>query len=391
MFIALPDLNVHYRERGAAGAPALILLHSLGTSSVIWDQVAERLAQVYRVIQPDMRGHGLTDVTQGPYTIAGLAEDVLALMDRLGIGKAHIAGISIGGLIAQQIGHVASGRVDTLTLLDTAPVFPDSRSWRERAALVRVEGVAVIADTVLDRWITPQEQGTPNGKGLRQIFLRTASEGYAGACEALASCDLSAGLKHLAIRSLVIVGENDEATPPEVSRRMVAEMPEASLVKLEGLRHIPVMEAGTRISTLMNCFLAGEQSNEPAADLYETGLKVRSAVLGGEHVSRSLARITRFDEPFQHFITRTAWGQVWSRPHFDRRTRSIVTLALLAGLGCEEEFELHIKASRNTGCTDEDIAELLLHVALYAGIPRANSAMHRAKRLLSDPDEQQNR
>lgn len=278
-----------------------------------------------------------------------------------------------------------------MTLLDTAPVFPDSRSWRERAALVRVEGVAVIADTVLDRWITPQEQGTPNGKGLRQIFLRTASEGYAGACEALASCDLSAGLKHLAIRSLVIVGENDEATPPEVSRRMVAEMPEASLVKLEGLRHIPVMEAGTRISTLMNCFLAGEQSNEPAADLYETGLKVRSAVLGGEHVSRSLARITRFDEPFQHFITRTAWGQVWSRPHFDRRTRSIVTLALLAGLGCEEEFELHIKASRNTGCTDEDIAELLLHVALYAGIPRANSAMHRAKRLLSDPDEQQNR
>jgi len=110
-------------------------------------------------------------------------------------------------------------------------------------------------------------------------------------------------------------------------------------------------------------------------------------VLGEPHVARASAGITDLDRDFQAFITRTAWGGVWTRPHFDRRTRSILTLAMMAALGHHEEFKLHVRASRNTGCTPADIAELLIQVAAYAGIPAANSAVRLAKETLREMEQ----
>ena len=108
---------------------------------------------------------------------------------------------------------------------------------------------------------------------------------------------------------------------------------------------------------------------------YADGLAVRRAVLGEAHVARASANITTFDADFQRFITEGAWGSVWSRPHFSRRERSVVTLALLAALGHHEEVALHVRATANTGATPEDVAEAMLHVAVYAGVPAANSAI----------------
>src|SRR5690349_18817773 len=102
---------------------------------------------------------------------------------------------------------------------------------------------------------------------------------------------------------------------------------------------------------------------------YEQGLEVRKAVLGAEHVARAQARTTPFDADFQRFITEVAWGSVWARPGLDRRTRSLITLAILAALGRTEELRLHLGASRNIGVPPEEIAEMLLHVAVYAGVP----------------------
>jgi 4-carboxymuconolactone decarboxylase len=115
---------------------------------------------------------------------------------------------------------------------------------------------------------------------------------------------------------------------------------------------------------------------------FDEGMRVRRAVLGHAHVDRAKARQTEFDAPFQRFITETAWGSVWARPDLDRRTRSLITIALLAALGREEELALHLTASRNTGATPEDIREALLHVAVYAGVPAANAAMMLAKTFL---------
>jgi 4-carboxymuconolactone decarboxylase len=118
---------------------------------------------------------------------------------------------------------------------------------------------------------------------------------------------------------------------------------------------------------------------------YDTGMRVRRAVLGDAHVERAQARQTSFDAPFQQFITEVAWGTLWARPEFDRRTRSIVTIAILAALGRTEELALHIRASKNTGVAPAEIAEALLHVAVYAGVPAANAAFAVAKGIL-DPN-----
>lgn len=121
-------------------------------------------------------------------------------------------------------------------------------------------------------------------------------------------------------------------------------------------------------------------------DAYERGMAVRREVLGDEHVERSLANSTPFTAPFQEFITKMAWGEVWTREGLDRRSRSMITLALLAGLGRHEELAMHVRAALTNGLTEDEIGEVLLHTAVYAGVPAANSAFAIAQRVLSADD-----
>src|SRR4051794_6570522 len=122
------------------------------------------------------------------------------------------------------------------------------------------------------------------------------------------------------------------------------------------------------------------------SDRYEQGMAVRRAVLGDEHVDRATANATEFTRPFQEFITRGAWGDVWTREGLDRRTRSALTVALLAALGHHDELALHVRAARRNGLTDDEIGEVLLHTAVYAGVPAANSALALAQRVLAEPE-----
>ena len=115
---------------------------------------------------------------------------------------------------------------------------------------------------------------------------------------------------------------------------------------------------------------------------FEQGMRIRREVLGEEHVDRAVARTTVFDAPFQQFITETAWGTLWAGDGLDRRTRSMITIAILAALGRTDELALHIRATANTGVTPDEIREALLHVAIYAGVPAANSAFAIAKATL---------
>ncbi|MER9744240.1 4-carboxymuconolactone decarboxylase [Mesorhizobium sp. M0187] len=119
---------------------------------------------------------------------------------------------------------------------------------------------------------------------------------------------------------------------------------------------------------------------------YRTGLTVRRSVLGDPHVDRSEDAVTDFDRPFQELITEAAWGTVWARPGFSKRERSIVTLALLAALGHDEEVAMHVRATANTGASRDDICEAFLHVAIYAGVPAANRAFRIAKEVFSEMD-----
>jgi 4-carboxymuconolactone decarboxylase len=122
-------------------------------------------------------------------------------------------------------------------------------------------------------------------------------------------------------------------------------------------------------------------------DAYETGMKVRREVLGDEHVDRSVAGTTEFSRPFQEYITRGAWGSVWSRDGLDRRTRSCVTLAALTALGAHGEIAMHVRAAIHNGLTAAEIAEVLLHTSVYAGAPAANAAFAIAQRTLAEMGE----
>jgi len=123
---------------------------------------------------------------------------------------------------------------------------------------------------------------------------------------------------------------------------------------------------------------------------YRTGLAVRRSVLGDQHVDRAEIAATDFDQPFQELITEAAWGTVWARPAFTKRERSIVTLALLAALGHDEEVAMHVRATVNTGASRDDICEAFLHVAIYAGVPAANRAFKIAKDVFSEMDGAKN-
>jgi len=118
---------------------------------------------------------------------------------------------------------------------------------------------------------------------------------------------------------------------------------------------------------------------------HDAGMRVRREVLGDEHVDRAIASSTPFTEPFQEFITSYAWGGVWTREGLDRRTRSAITLAVLTALGREQELELHVRAAVRNGLSEQEIAEVLLHTAVYAGVPAANAAFAVAKRVLEEP------
>ena len=123
------------------------------------------------------------------------------------------------------------------------------------------------------------------------------------------------------------------------------------------------------------------------SDIYQEGMKTRRSILGDAHVDQAQARMTDFDAPFQELIVEAAWGRVWSRPDWTSRERSIVTIALLAALGHDDEVAMHVRATANTGATPEDITEALLHVAIYAGVPAANRAIKIARQVLEEMEQ----
>jgi 3-oxoadipate enol-lactonase/4-carboxymuconolactone decarboxylase len=379
MFVRVNDINIHVLIEGPPGAPPLVLLHSLGTNLHVWDAQAAELSRSFRVIRPDLRGHGLSDCTPGPYSMALFAQDLAGLLDALQVDQVHVAGVSIGGMIAQAFAAAHPGRAASLVLVDTAMAIPPAASWSERAAKVRAEGIGVIAEGVIARWVTPAFMDVPETAGLRAMLLRTPAEGYAAAAQAIAAADLTASTHGLQVPALIIVGAQDQATPVASAQALHAALAGSSLFVLPDAAHIPLVEKPGEITDAMLAFYKPK-----ITDYYEAGMVVRKQVLGEAHVARSIANITDLDRDFQAFITRTAWGGIWTRPGLDRRTRSLLTIAMMASLGHEEELKLHLRASKNTGATPADIAEVLMQVAVYGGVPAANSAFRTAKEIFAE-------
>ncbi|WP_075822471.1 4-carboxymuconolactone decarboxylase, partial [Roseomonas sp. TAS13] len=211
--------------------------------------------------------------------------------------------------------------------------------------------------------------------------------GYAGAAEAIAAADLTETSRRLSVPALVLVGDGDQATPLASAEALRDAIPGARLEVIPDTAHIPTMERPEAVVAAMRDFLTA-QAPVAAGDAYAAGLAVRKAVLGEAHVARAGAAVTPLDQPFQDYITRNVWGGIWTRPGLPRHTRSLLTLAMMAALGREDEFVLHVRATRNTGVSPEEIAEVLLQVGAYAGVPAANHALKLAKKTLKEMEEE---
>lgn len=250
---------LHHEIAGPADAPVVLLGHSLGTSSRMWDGVAPALAERLRVVRFDHRGHGRSPVPPGPYEIADLAGDVLALMDGLAIERAHHCGLSIGAMVAMWLGAHAPERVDRLILLCTSAHHPLASAWAQRAAAVLAAGTTEpVADSVVDRWLTPAFAAAhPEVRAhVRGLLLASPPDGYAACCGAIERMDLRTDLPRIAAPTLVVAGDEDPATPLEHQERIATAIPGARLEVIAGAAHLATAEQPAAVTRLLRDFLA---------------------------------------------------------------------------------------------------------------------------------------
>jgi 3-oxoadipate enol-lactonase len=236
-------VRLHHHVSGRPDGPTVVLGGSIGSTTAVWEPQGAALAADFRVIAYDHRGHGGSPAPTGPYTIDVLAADVLALLDDLAVQRAHFVGLSLGGMVAQNIAARSPQRVDRLVLACTAPHYPDHESWLQRAATVRAGGTQAIADVSLERWLTSDYrlEHPDETARLRQMIVDVDREGYAACCEAIASMDLRNDLSRIVAPTLVIAGAQDQAVPPDQMRELAAAVSAARFEVVPGA-HVPSIE-----------------------------------------------------------------------------------------------------------------------------------------------------
>jgi 3-oxoadipate enol-lactonase len=250
--------DVHHVLEGPSGAGVVVLSNSLGTTLRMWDPEAGALARTHRVVRYDMRGHGRSPVPEPPYTLADLGADVVALLDRHGVERASLCGVSLGGMVSMWVAAHAPDRVDRLVLCSTSARLGPPEAWAERAALVRRDGMEAVADTVVARWFTPAfAAARPEVvSGIRAQLAATPAEGYAACCEVIGAMDLRADLGSIRSPTLVIAAPDDPTTPPEHGRAIAAGIPAARLVVLPQGAHLVSVEAPDAVTALVREHLA---------------------------------------------------------------------------------------------------------------------------------------
>jgi len=245
--------ELHFEATGPADAPVVLLSGSLGSSLAVWEPQVAALGERSRVVRFDHRGHGGSPAPPGPYALEDLGSDVLALMDSLEIERASWCGLSLGGMVGMWLAAHAPERIERLVLLCTAAHMPDA-PWAERAEAVRAAGsVEVVADTVVERWLTPRFAAShPEVRArLRAMLVASDPEGYAACCGAIERMDLRDDLGRVTAPTLVIAGSEDASTPPETVRAIADTIGGARFELLEPAAHIASVERAGEVNRLL--------------------------------------------------------------------------------------------------------------------------------------------
>ncbi|MBF60098.1 alpha/beta fold hydrolase [Halomonas sp. FeN2] len=383
-FHSINGRSVAYRLLGSEVNPLVVLAHPLGMSQAVWDDVIPALLPRYRVLTWDLPGHGASQAVSGTQiTPADLAAEALALAELAGAERFHFAGTSIGGVVGQQLIAEYGDRLLSATLTNTGAVIGNPDLWNTRAGRVRQEGLAAMSEEIVPRWFAPAafEESPALKAGWCVQMGRGDDESYAQLCEMLGRDTFTGKLAAKQVKVQLFGGSEDMATPSATLEALAAELGDAPLEIFEDVGHVPAVEAPPLFAQKLLAVMAtdlGDVANHGVA--YATGLETRKQVLGEEHVARSTANANSLDAPFQQMITRLAWGELWSNNDLTRRERSMITTGILAALG-REELTLHLKTAKRIGLTEAELRQVLMHVAIYGGVPAANHAFSLAKEL----------
>jgi 3-oxoadipate enol-lactonase len=255
-FIAADGARLFYRFDGPSDRPVLMLSNSLGTNLGMWEPQIPAFATHFRVLRYDSRGHGNSDAPEGPFSMAALGRDALALLDGLGLGRVRFCGLSKGGMVGMWLGSHAPDRIERLALCNTSARIGAPAVWNQRIETVRKEGMAAIAPGVLERWFTSafRERAPHAVDEVRRMLIATPPEGYIASCAAVRDMDQAGSISAIQIPTLVVAGASDTATPPDHARLIAARVPGAQLIELEAA-HLSNIEAADRFTAAVLDFM----------------------------------------------------------------------------------------------------------------------------------------
>lgn len=373
------------RETGNQKNPTLIFAPALGTSPTVWEGVIEHLSINYHCVSIALPGHRESvPGSVAPESIAELAQDLADLAKENQWSEFLVAGVSIGGALAIEFAMLKPDGLKGIAICCAAGRFGTEQSWIERANQVKDSGTGSLIDFAARRWFAPgfsEKDPEPVGVIMNDL-LNTEDSSYVSLCMALSKWDRRDDVSEISTPSIVVSGELDPASTPAEGSAISEKMSMSRFVTIPGTSHLAPVEAPKTVAKLISDFHSGlkEASNESRL----RGFKTRREVLGDEHVDNAQKKTTPETVLFQDFITKYAWGEVWSRDQLDRRSRSISTLSTLVAIGNEHELPMHIRAARKHGLTFEEIGEIFLQVGVYAGVPKANTAFSALSKAQDD-------
>jgi 3-oxoadipate enol-lactonase len=258
MQVTINGIETRYVLSNEGGGPWLTFIHQLGGDLSVWDQLAGYFRDDYTVLRCDLRGHGQTALSNQPFSVSDLSDDLAALLDALDAPTTHLVGMSMGGMIAQQFAVDHPSRVDSLTIADsTSGTLPENRDvWDQRAHAARTDGMAALLPSTLSRWLTAEFQAAhPEAvEPIREVLANTLPEGYAMACEALRDFDIRSKLGSIRCPTLTVGGRHDAGTPPAATQA-IADAIEGAQFELLDAAHLAPIEQSHRFAALLETFL----------------------------------------------------------------------------------------------------------------------------------------
>lgn len=257
-FTSVHGLTLHYRlEDAQPDKLPLVFLNSLGSDLRIWDEVVAELRGYRPLLRYDKRGHGLSDAPTGPYTISDHTEDLVGLLQTLGVSQAILVGISVGGMIALDFAARYPEHVEMLVLCDTGAKIGTLESWNERISAVRNHGLEKIAEQVVSGWVTPafRDDHPAAFQGYVNMLGRTSAAGYIGTCAALRDGDLRDQAARVSTNTLILCGSEDRSTPPTLSEELASLIQGSRLELFQRAAHLPCLEQPRATAQAIKTFL----------------------------------------------------------------------------------------------------------------------------------------